>query len=236
MDMEDKNGILNKIWEMEAESVANQQREKTFDEKSIQYYVSSAIEHPENVQELSRNEPQIAYENIYRKLQNGQKISRDEENFLIENDAISYEKAKSIEHETESLMQEFQKCGAKQEVRGVKSSHLNRIRSWYKLIENDSTIPFVNKIEYTLFKDAKVSAIRNVFEKFIESAEYKNLPAETENSAVGDMSLTSMEVELSEEREAKCIRAKMGYENFFKRLNEQEAFDNGKSSSFDKKG
>lgn len=232
MDIEE-NEISYKIREMEMQWVSCQKTEDMSPEKTIQYSVSSAILYPKQEQNLSENESQMIYQVIYKKLQDGEKLTIDEENFLVQNDSISYKKAKSMEHENEKLIQELRKCHTKQEVQRVEANHLNSINSWYKLVEDDIEISVEEKIDYILFKDAKLSAIQNVVEKYMETTEYKRLPEYEANSQLAE---ETVQMDDDVERLIRCTKAKAGYADVRRLFGGQESNDDGDVFSFDARG
>lgn len=94
-----------KMLEMRMRRQMNNSPEKNIKPENIQYYVSSAMLHQENPQDMQQEVPvdaeKMIYQTVYEKLQHGQELTGEEKGILQQTAPESYGKARSIEEENE---------------------------------------------------------------------------------------------------------------------------------------
>ncbi len=153
----------------------------------------------------------IIYQITYEKLQNGIGLSEEEREALLQNNPEAYRRAMSVEKENEDYRLKLKKCRTKEEVQRIEEEYRKQKLLGLSLIENNEEIPVENKLEHTLFKDAKVSAIKNITRQFIESEAYEKLPTDTEYiEKFGNLSFEETEG-IHEGVEVQYVRARKGY-------------------------
>ncbi|NBI62659.1 hypothetical protein D3Z38_06205 [Clostridiales bacterium] len=217
----------------------SQQSDDVTVQKKIEYYIASATMPNDEKQELSDDS---IYQSVSEKLQNGDALSLADESQLQQNSIKAYERAKSLEHENEKFLEKLRSCKTQEEVRRTEDSYLESIISAYRLVENSGEIPIGQKLEHTLFKDAKISALQNVAQKFRESDAYTNLPVgaapaspiEAEAPAAEDAAAENAEA--LKEWEARMKKAQNSYESLRQSIDEQEALESEGKVPFDAKG
>ncbi len=160
------------------------------------------------------------YHDIYLKLQDGEAPTEEEEEYLTQNDPESWAKVKSIVHENEKLEERLLQCRTAEEVERAAEETMDSILAGHQLVESNAAMPMAHKVEYALFKDARLSAVRNITQRFMESEDFAKLPTDAEYERKYGR-LPDVEEESPEELEAKCRRAIDGYGNVA-RLREDE--------------
>lgn len=221
-----------KMLELRMRQQLNSSSGKNIKPENIQYYVSSAMLQKEGVpQNIQVDGEKAIYQTVYEKLQDGQMLTVEEKGALQQKDPESYGKARSIEKENEDYWQELRKCRTKEAVQRVEEEHRRLARLGLSLTENNAVLSVERKVEYTLFKDAKISAIQNITRQFMESEEYEKLPTDAEYIEKSGGMPPRMEymkipksVEIPESKESQIARAKSGYEKV------RQSMDGGESS------
>lgn len=193
-------------------------------QKKIQYYISSVMS--QNHEKL-----EVAQDEIRAIPQDGQELTEAEKEQLRQN-----RQAESVALEEEKFLQKLQDCKTKEDLQQMEAAHLDSMNSAYQLVENSAELPTEQRREYTLLKDAKVSAIKKLIEQFMESDAYKILPAGVKSPQPTETEETETETETPEEMEARRKRAQNGYESVRQSIDEQEALESGKKVPFDAKG
>lgn len=223
----------------------SQQSDDMTVQKKIEYYIASAMVPSGEKQELPNDK---IYQSVSEKLQNGDALSSTDESQLQENSMQAYERAKSLEHENEKFLKELRDCKTQDEVQRTEEAYLESIVSAYRLVENASELPIEQKREYTLTKDAKLSAIHSVAQNFMESDAYKKLPpcagpalsTESEAAPASDSPATEdaavENAEALKEWEARRKKAQSSYESLRQSIDEQEALEAQGKVPFDAKG
>lgn len=222
-----------KMLELRMRRQLNSTSDKNIKPENIQYYVSSAMLQKEGVphNNIQTDSEKAIYQTVYEKLQGGQSLTVEEKGNLQQKDPESYGKARSIEKENEEYWQELRKCRTKEAVQRAEEEHRRLARLGLSLTENNTVLSVERKMEYTLFKDAKISAIQNITRQFMESEEYEKLPTDAEYIEKSGGMPPKMEymkipksVEIPESKELQIARAKSGYEKV------RQSMDGGESS------
>lgn len=217
----------------------SQQSDDVAVQKKIEYYIASAMMPSGEKQELPNDK---IYQSVSEKLQNGDALSSTDESQLQENSMQAYERAKALEQENEKFLEKLRDCETQDEVQRAEEAYLESIVSAYRLVENNGEIPLEQKREHTLFKDAKISALQNVAQKFMESNAYKSLPVgaeplppiKAETPAAEDAAVENAEA--LKEWEARRKKAQSSYESLRQSIDEQEALEAEGKVPFDAKG
>lgn len=211
-------------------------------QKKIEYYIASAMMSGGEKDEKTELPDDQIYQSVSQKLKNGDALSLTEESQLQHNSMKAYERAKALEQENEKFLQKLRKCETQLEVRNTEAAQLESIISAYRLAENASELPLEQKREYTLTKDAKLSAIHNVAQNFMESDAYKKLlpgtepVLSTESEAPASEESAAENAEALKESEALRKKAQSSYESLRQSINEQEALEAQGKVPFDAKG
>lgn len=216
-------------------------------QKKIEYYIASAMMSGGEKDEKTELPDDQIYQSVSQKLKNGDALSLTEESQLQHNSMKAYERAKALEQENEKFLQKLRKCETQLEVRNTEAAQLESIISAYRLAENASELPIEQKREYTLTKDAKLSAIHSVAQNFMESDAYKKLPPcagpalSTESEApASKLSIAEdaavENAEALKEWEARRKKAQSSYESLRQSIDEQEALEAQGKVPFDAKG
>ncbi len=207
-------------------------------QKKIEYYIASAMMPSSGKQERSNDE---ISQSVSEKLQNGDALSSADESLLQQNSIQAYEQAKSLEHENAKFLEKLRDCKTQEEVRRTEDSYLQSIIAAYRLAENNGEIPTDQKREHTLFKDAKISALQTVAQKFMESNAYQALPPGTEptppkkEETPAAKGATVENAEALKEWEARMKKAQHSYESLRQSIDEQKALEARKEKPFDAK-
>ncbi len=172
------------------------------------------------------------YHSVYQKLQDGEEPSEEEEEYLTQNDPESWAKVQSIVRENERFAEKLVNCRTAEEVERTAEGCMDLVYTGFGVVESNGAIPIAYKVEYALFKDAKLSAIRNITRSFMESEAYGRLPTDAEYERQYGQLPDAEEGETPEEVEARCRRAIDGYGNVTRLLEEED----GEKSGFGAKG
>lgn len=173
------------------------------------------------------------YRSVYEKLQDGLDPAEEEEEYLKQNDPESWEKVRSVVYENEKFEERLLRCRTVEEVERAAEERLDLIYTGHQMVESNAAMPMESKVEYALFKDARLSAVRSIRRRFMESEVYGALPTDAEYEREhGSLSKAEEEGPSLEEAEAKCRRAIDGYGNVI-RLTGDEA---GEKPTFGARG
>jgi len=121
---------------------------------------------------------------IYTKVQYGKKLSPTEMKYLQTNDPETYAKALSIQQEKKAFENELKQCRTKEDVQRLKMTKVATSFAAVKDIESNPNISDAKKLEYVMMENARVEAISDVVDKFVEKGEYDKLPTEAEYNKV----------------------------------------------------
>lgn len=165
MQKKDSDNILSKD---EQKKRANW----TADERMIHDYQQQMIEE----REKSRGRE------IADKITSGGTLSPEEEQYLEKNDPTALKRYRDSKAEKKAYEEKLKNCKTKDEVNRLKSDTLNGYLSSMKKIENDPYIPISAKLEKAQELLAKTRNISDAEMKFMQTAEYKNLPTESEEA------------------------------------------------------
>jgi len=121
---------------------------------------------------------------IYTKVQYGKKLSPAEMKYLQTNDPETYAKAVSIQQEKKAFENEIKQCRTKEDVQRLKMTRVAVSLAAVKDIESNPNISDAKKLEYVMMENARVEAISEVVDKFVEKGEYDKLPTQAEYNKV----------------------------------------------------
>ncbi len=155
--------------------------------KSLQeWFEETKVNNPELAERIKeqaeKDKPEI--QAIYTKVQYGKKLSPAEMKYLQTNDPETYAKAVSIQQERKAYENELKQCRTKEDVQRLKMSKVATSLAAVKDIESNPEIPEEKKLEYVMMENARVEAINEITEKFVEKGEYDKLPTEAEYNKV----------------------------------------------------
>lgn len=240
--MEPKEDSI-KMLEMRMRRQLNTSSEKNIKPENIQYYVSSAMLHKDGIQQGAyMDEKRSAYQTDYDNQTDIWKLTGEEDSFLQEEEE-SLEMTRSIEKEKEDYWKKLQSCRTKEEVQRVEAECRRLERLGLSMTENNAVLSVERRLEYTLFKDEKIAAIRDMTRRFIESEEYAKLPTDVEYiEKSGEMPPRSGQtgrseaIEASETKEVQHAKAKNGYESIRRSMDGEDSSGNVGFYSFNAKG
>lgn len=240
--MEPKEDSI-KMLEMRMRQQLNASPEKNIKPENIQYYISSAMLHKEGIQQNAyMDREKSIYQPDYGNQADIWKLTGGKDSFFQEEEE-SFGMTRSIEKEKEDYWQKLRTCRTKEEVQRVEEESRRLERLGLSMTENNAVLSVERRLEYTLFKDEKIAAIRDITRQFIESEEYAKLPTDAEYiEKSGGMPLQSGHTELSktieasETKEVQHAKAKNGYESVRRSIEEEESSGNVRFYSFNVKG
>lgn len=165
MQKKDSGNVLSK---QEKEKRANW----TSDERMVHDYQQQLIED----REKSRSRE------IANKITSGGTLSPEEEQYLEKNDPEALRRYRESKAEKKAYEEKLKNCKTKDEVARLKSETVNGYLASMKKIENDPYIPISAKLAKAEEIIAKTKNISDAEMKFMQSAEYQNLPTEAEEA------------------------------------------------------
>lgn len=165
MQKKDSGNVLSK---QEKEKRANW----TYDERMVHDYQQQLIED----REKSRSRE------IANKITSGGTLSPEEEQYLEKNDPEALRRYRESKAEKKAYEEKLKNCKTKDEVARLKSETVNGYLASMKKIENDPYIPISAKLAKAEEIIAKTKNISDAEMKFMQSAEYQNLPTEAEEA------------------------------------------------------
>lgn len=231
-----------KMLEMRMRRQLNLLSGKSIRPENIQYYVSSSVlQKEEPQQEIYEEEGDIGQE-AYEMQFTGREMTELEEG-LQQGDEESFGTVRSIEKEKEDFWQKLHNCRTKEEVKRVEEEYRQLERFGLSLMEDNAVLSVERKLEHTLFKDAKISAIREMTRQFIESDEYEKLPTDEEYILKFGELPQKIEYreapgigQTSETKEVQHERARSGYENVRRSMDAEDSSGNVRFYSLNIKG
>lgn len=240
--METKEDSI-KMLEMRMRRQLNLLSGKSIRPENIQYYVSSSVlQRGEPQQEIHMEEEGELAQEAYEMQLTGQEMTELEE-VLQQEDEESYGTVRSIEKEKEDFWQKLHNCRTKEEVKRVEEEYRQLERLGLSLMEDNAVLSVERKLEHTLFKDAKISAIREMTRQFIESDEYEKLPTDEEYILKFGELPQKIEYrkapgigQTSETKEVQHERARSGYENVRRSMDTEDSSGNVRFYSLNIKG
>lgn len=145
-------------------------------------------------------------ETILLKVKCGRRLTADELSYLSEKSPEEYRKYKEVESQRENYKQELKKCRTKEEVQRLRTIHLGNTLTQLGAIANNPAIPKNKKLELFLQEHAKVNALNDETNKFVESGRYDKLPTDEEREEEirrkqEEMGGKQPEAEISEDEE-----------------------------------
>lgn len=165
MQKKDSGNVLSK---QEKEKRANW----TSEERMVHDYQQQLIED----REKSRSRE------IANKITSGGTLSPEEEQYLEKNDPEALRRYRESKAEKKAYEEKLKNCKTKDEVARLKSETVNGYLASMKKIENDPYIPISAKLAKAEEIIAKTKNISDAEMKFMQSAEYQNLPTEAEEA------------------------------------------------------
>lgn len=170
------------------------------------------------------------YQEFTQKLQKEKHLSEQEKAFLKEKKPEFYEMVESLEHEIEVYKEKLKNCSSKEEVQEIKDAYEDGLILGFSLVESNPVLPLEKKLEYTMFKNTKLSVMEELIEEFVKSARYGELPDKAENEEQEDEEESMSEMEELELQKIKRAKAMSSY------ADNRRAADLKETSPFDTKG
>ncbi len=197
-------------------------------QRRIQYYISSSM--------LTRaSKGDVKPEELTDRVQ----VDAQELQALTEAEKEQLRQAKQaelVDLEKGKFQQVLENCKTKMELQEAEETYLDTIVSAYQLIDNNVGLLPEQRKGYTLLKDEKLSAIKDMAQKFRESDAYKALPAGERSAGAEDAAVAEEETQAPEEMESRRRKAQSGYESARQSIHELEALESGQKVPFDAKG
>lgn len=170
---------LNNKWMQKKDSgnvLSKDEKEKranwTADERMIHDYQQQLIDDREKSK--SRE--------IANKVTAGETLTPEEEQYLEKNDPEALKRYRDSKSEKKAYEEKLKNCKTKDEVNRLKTNTLNGYMASMKKIENDPYIPISAKLAKAQEILAKTRNISDAEQKFMQTAEYKNLPTEADEA------------------------------------------------------
>lgn len=182
-------------------------------------------------EEFNSDEIRIIYQDVIEKLQREKRLSEQDKEYLKGKKPEFYDMVESLEKEIEVYREKLKNCGSKKEVQDIKESFEDGLLMGISLVESSPVLPLEKKLEYTMFKDTKLSVMDAVIEEFVKSTRYEELPDEAQ-----DMQKTNKEESASrseEELELQKIKRAKAMSSY---AENRRTEDTKEASPFDTKG
>lgn len=148
------------------------------------------------------------YQEFFQKLQREKHLSEQDKAYLKEKKPELYKMVESLEQEIETYKEKLNNCGSKEEVQELKESYEDGLLLGISLVESNPELPLEKKLEYTMFKDTKLSIMEEVIGEFEKSARYEGLPNAVESAEETDEDENEAkdeELELQKIKRAKAV-------------------------------
>lgn len=183
-------------------------------------------------EEVLSSEVQTVYQEFYQKLKE-KHLTEEEKADLRQRYPELYDMVRSLEREMAACQEKLRFCRKKEEVLEIRENYETELLKGGLLINNQA-FPLIKKLEYTMFKDTKLSFIENIIDQFIESDAYKKLPGDAAEEEEAD-TMTGEDEETRLQR-ARHARARATYEGVKDFLEERAESGIVPQASFDVKG
>lgn len=187
-----KNMEKAAVWQMKKESGDLTSHKLSLDEW-LEQTRTDTVSITERIEEQKKKDD-LDVQTIYYKVQTGKKLSQKEMEYLQQNDPETYAKALSIQQERKAYERELKQCKTQEDVQRLKLTKIGESLSMVNEISNNPNIPLEKKLEYVMMENARVTAITEETDKFIEKGDYAKLPTEAEQREVQE--------EIKEDKEA----------------------------------
>lgn len=184
------------------------------------------------MEEYTQGRDQKVYQEFFQKLQLQKRLSEQDKAYLKEKRPELYEMVESLEQEIEIYKEKLKNCGSKEGVQEIKESYEDGLLLGISLVESNPVLPLEKKLEYTMFKNTKLSVMIDVIEEFAKSVMYQELPEQDKRAKEEDGEKTISESEELELEKIKRAKAVSSY------AYSRKAVDEGReaTSPFDAKG
>ena len=133
------------------------------------------------MEEFIQGGDRAVYQGFFQKLEREKRLPEQDKAYLKEKNPELYEMVESLEQELVIYKEKLKKCGSKEEVEELKESYEDGLLLGISLVESNPVLPLEKKLEYTMFKDTKLSIMEEVIGEFTKSAGYEELPDKAEN-------------------------------------------------------
>lgn len=160
------------------------------------------------MEEFIRGGDQAVYQEFFQKLQREKRLSEQDKAYLKEKKPELYKMVESLEQEIETYKEKLKNCVSKEEVQELKESYEDGLLLGISLVESNPVLPLEKKLEYTMFKDTKLSIMEEVIDEFVKSAKYEELPSaieNTEETKEEEVEAKDEELELQKIKRAKAV-------------------------------
>ena len=132
------------------------------------------------MEEFIQSGDRAVYQGFFQKLEREKRLPEQDKAYLKEKNPELYEMVESLEQELVIYREKLKKCGSKEEVEELKESYEDGLLLGISLVESNPVLPLEKKLEYTMFKDTKLSIMEEVIGEFTKSAGYEELPDKAE--------------------------------------------------------
>lgn len=134
---------------------------------------------------------------------------------------------KLLEQEINTYREKVRHCGSKEEVWQIKEDYEDALLLGISVVESNPVLSLEQKLEYTVYKDTKLSMMARMIEEFVRTPEYEALPEKTEGAEDTEAAGEEEEPVLTEEEERKLkekkrARAMSSYAGVRKEISDQE--------------
>ncbi len=160
------------------------------------------------MEEFIQGGDRAVYQGFFQKLEREKRLPEQDKAYLKEKNPEIYEMVESLEQELVIYKDKLKNCSSKEEVQELKESYEDGLLLGISLVESNPVLPLEKKLEYTMFKDTKLSIMEEVIEEFVKSAGYEELPDKAENmgEAKGEENQDQdEELELQKIKRAKAV-------------------------------
>lgn len=154
------------------------------------------------MEEYTQGGDRKVYQEFFQKLQREKRLSEQDKAYLKEKKPELYKMVESLEQEIETYREKLNNCGSKEEVQELKESYEDGLLLGISLVESNPELPLEKKLEYTMFKDTKLSIMEEVIGEFEKSARYEGLPDVAESA---EETNEDEELELQKIKRAKAV-------------------------------
>lgn len=143
---------------------------------------------------------------------------------------------KLLEQEINTYREKVRHCGSKEEVWQIKEDYEDALLLGISVVESNPVLSLEQKLEYTVYKDTKLSMMARMIEEFVRTPEYEALPEKVENPEEGE-ALDGEQAVITENEELKLkerkhARAMSSYAGVWKEVQAPDP----DPSAFDTKG
>lgn len=159
------------------------------------------------MEEFIQGGDRAVYQGFFQKLQREKRLPEQDKAYLKEKNPELYEMVESLEQELVIYKEKLKNCSSKEEVQELKESYEDGLLLGISLVESNPVFPLEKKLEYTMYKDTKLSMMDKMIEEFVRTPEYDALPKRDE-SVEGEKTDDTEQTPLTAEEELKLKERK----------------------------